>query len=341
MDYSVDKNLNCINSKINSTIEDFFWKDILIKIKWNYIYFYWNKNKKWILLDEFLLKNSLADISKWQNHNKVRYFSKINNTSNLKNINKNELNFCKKYWDWWFWEDIDSWIVLNNWLNVDVYNKIDKSSFKEISDNYHNFNKIWKLLDLSPRIIAAPCFAEKIRQTKSYRASIRNQIEESFIKDIVSNMWLHNFSEGLCSIKPQIALDIEKHLKSPNSKFYLWDKYKNLLDYPKWINSTNELVKNRLLNDYWNILYAGINIKMHEQLRENKWFSIKWNAWVLSTLYNLWFYKSNPHWNPKNGWAYTKVKIERKNWKIEIKKISFWDIAEIFYNSNYMPEIIY
>lgn len=234
--------------------------------------------------------------------------------------------------------DNKEWIVKKNWLWYSNY-KIKWISLNSVWENAQNFQEIWNFLEISPRLIASVCFSEKLRQSDSYRAKIRNMVDGIWVKDFLSFTKLHSFSEWLCSIKPITAIKVENHLKDKNSKYYLWEKYEHILDYDKNNKYTNnELVKYRLINDKWNIIYAGIILKMFESEWKNKWFDISKKPWILATLYNLWFYLSVPKANPWIWWAevilwYSENKINKK------QSFYYWEIAEWFYFSKIFPDI--
>ncbi len=215
---------------------------------------------------------------------------------------------------------------------------LGSGSLKEIGANKDNFIEIGNLLEISPRLIASLCFAEHMRQRDSYRASMRRMVDRIGATQFLSKTKLHSFSQWLCSIKPVTAREVEKYLKDKKSPYYLWEKYEHVLDYKEKWYETNKLVKERLIDDKWNILYAGIIVKMFEQQREKAGFSIAQRPDILTTLYNLGFRLSKPKQNPQAWWADIVLQYT-KNGVVKREQYYYGELAEAFFFSKIFPEI--
>lgn len=184
-------------------------------------------------------------------------------------------------------KDLYEWPItqfIKNFMNDEK----NKKELKQIAD----------LLKIDERIIMSIVLVEQLRAAETDRDRVKKLAEKSLLNSFTM------FSLWISWMKVSTANKIEWFLKNSSSEFYLWKDYESILNFDTkdiW----NERYKRLTSNDtyYWQYLYTWISIKMFQKQWSNKWFNIDDKAWIIWTLYNLWFEKSKPKQNPSLWWA--------------------------------------
>ncbi len=207
------------------------------------------------------------------------------------------------------------------WLTSREWNVVKTG----LSDDQVTINNVATQVDLSPRIIAGPIIGEQIR----FFTTDRSQFE-SYFEPVKKFINLSQFSYGIAGIKPDTALFVEENIKNPNSKFYLGEKYANILDYPPGVNRDTERIVR--LNDethYYSYLYVALIQKMLITQWKNAGIDISKKPGVIASLYNIGFSASKPHASPGIG----GVPIT-----IDGVQYSFGELSDDFYWSGELGE---
>jgi hypothetical protein len=148
------------------------------------------------------------------------------------------------------------------------------------------------------RLIATVVVPEQIRFFTASREVFKRYFEPLKILGSLSQ-----FSLGVSGIKQETARTIEQYANDPNTPFYPGEAISPLLSYPESTGQDSELF-NRLTDEkdhYYSYLYTAIFLKQIMHQWEEAGYSIKDRPEVLSTLFNLGFYKSIPKEDPEAG----------------------------------------
>lgn len=177
------------------------------------------------------------------------------------------------------------------------------------------------------RMIISAVIPEQFRFFSSNRESYKRYFEPLKLLGTMTT-----FSLGVSGIKPDTALQIENHIKDIQSKYYLGAEYEHILDYPTGSDHDTELYS-RLTdtkNHYYQYLYTALYIKQIEAQWLRKGYDLSYRPDILSTLFNLGFYRSNPSDHPEVGGASINVGG---------KIMSFGQIGSEFYFSGELIDI--
>jgi hypothetical protein len=171
------------------------------------------------------------------------------------------------------------------------------------------------------RLIVSQLVAEQMRFFFDDRESYKKFFEP--LKILGSQT---KFSWGVMGVKEETALDVEKHLASTTSPFYLGPSYEHALDFKTTDIATERFTR---MTDqhahYYSYLYAGLYLKQIMQQWKSAGYDISNRPEILSTLYNIGFKNSKPNAAPSSGGA-----------PIPVGTItySFGSLGADFYNSN-------
>lgn len=200
-------------------------------------------------------------------------------------------------------------------------------TFKEaITKDRDDIYKVSAVTDVPSRLIVAQVAVEQMRLFYTNRDLFKKVF--SPLK-ILGNQ--SQFSWGVAGIKQETAVRIEENLINTSSPFYPGENYSKLLAFTTSDHDTERF--ERIVNEdsrYYSYLYTAIFLKEVEAQWEKAGFSIKNNAGVLSTLFNIGFQHSLPNNNPKIGGS----EIDMNG-----KKYSFGSLAKEFYESDELLDI--
>ncbi len=237
-----------------------------------------------------------------------------------------ELFYCmnsKKKWNYQFSKlkekvikKIDAKFVNNivsDIYNYESYNYI--RDFFDTSNSKDYFKKVIKeLWDVTEDELKSVIMVEQIRWSMTNRWFFKQMVKNNILQSFT------DFSLWISWMKITTAIEIEKNLKDPNSEFYLWKGYENILDYN--IDNKKQTLQKRLTENttyYYQYLYTWLAIKMIKKQWKDRWYDLSEKIWLIATIYNLWFKKSNPNCSPWIWWAILYI-----DWK----KWFFWELWE-------------
>jgi len=216
-------------------------------------------------------------------------------------------------------------------LSMTAYNWADTDEWRLLGEVFVRDQDVIKRAardsGISPRLILGSVIGEQFRFFGNRRESFKGYFEP--LKILAS---LSNISFGIAGIKPKTAGLIEEHLKDINSPFYLGPSMENILDYAPGVDVATEQM-NRITNSkdpYYSYLYVGLCLRQIEAQWEKAGFDISNRPEILSTLYNLGFFRSVPKANAQAGGAVINVGgVE----------YSFGDLGYEFYYSGELADI--
>lgn len=209
------------------------------------------------------------------------------------------------------------------WANTDEWNLM-KEVFTRDSEV---IKKAGRDAGVSPRLIVSCVMGEQFRFFTSRRESFKGYFEPMKILASLSKV-----SYGIAGIKPKTASQIEEHLKDKNSPYYLGENMENILDYPAGINIEDEQMSRitDTKNPYYSYLYVGLYLKQVEAQWAQAGYDISDRPEILSTLYNLGFFRSVPKADAQAGGAV--IPINGVNY-------TYGDLGYEFYYSNELADI--
>jgi len=206
------------------------------------------------------------------------------------------------------------------WMNIQEW-----SDFKiAVAKDVHLIDSVANQTGVEGRLIVSCLVGEQIRLFNSDREAYKKWISPLKILSVESM-----FSFGVTGIKEQTAMQIEDHLKNPNSVYYLGEKYTHLLDF-KTSNPTQERIS-RLTdfhNHYYSYLYAAIFLKQVKMQWERAGFPIDHRPEILVTLFNVGYPQSVPKARPKVGGS--TIKIKDKAYTFGAVAYQFYYSGELF-----------
>ncbi len=141
------------------------------------------------------------------------------------------------------------------------------------------------------------------------------------------------FSWGVMGMKEKTAVEVEEHLKDPDSPYYPGPQYERLLDFPSGTEDISSARFTRMTDQhdhYWSYLYAGLYIKEVEAQWARAGYPIDGKVGVISTLYNIGFEHSEPKPDPQIGGAAISLSDGTR---------SFGALAAEFYSSALLTDI--
>ena len=151
--------------------------------------------------------------------------------------------------------------------------------------------------DIEARMIVATGFVEQMRLYFTER-----EVYEKFFKPLRVLGNATQFAWGIMSIKEADAIDVENHLNTRTSPYYLGTDKEHLLDF-----TSDDKTKERMTrltdekNHYYSYLYGGLQLAQFMAQWKRANFPINDRPEVLATLYNIGFGKSKPNADPKVG----------------------------------------
>lgn len=206
------------------------------------------------------------------------------------------------------------------WMNIQEW-----SDFKiAVAKDAVLVDSVAKQTGVEGRLIVSCLVGEQIRLFNSDREAYKKWISPLKILSVESM-----FSFGVTGIKEQTAMQIEEHLKNPNSVYYLGDEYEHLLDF-KSSNPTEERIS-RLTdfhNHYYSYLYAAIFLKQVKMQWERAGFPIDHRPEILVTLFNVGYPQSVPKAHPRVGGS--TIKIKDKAYTFGAVAYQFYYSGELF-----------
>lgn len=153
---------------------------------------------------------------------------------------------------------------------------------------------------ISPRLLLGGVIGEQFRFFTNSRDSFKRYFEP--LKILAS---LSKFSFGIAGLKPDTAAQIEEHLTNPQSEYYLGPDMEQVITYPEGADVATTRF-NRITDTkdpYYSYLYVGLFMRQIIAQWQRAGIDIRHDPEVLSTLYNLGFYRSVPKENPRAGGA--------------------------------------
>lgn len=214
---------------------------------------------------------------------------------------------------------------------ISAYNWADTKEWallKEVfTRDQDTINRAARDAGISPRLLLGGVIGEQFRFFTNRRDSFKSYFEP--YKLLAS---LSQFSFGIAGLKPETVEKIENNLKDKNSPFYLGTSYEHIVDYKDGVDISKERF-NRITNTkdpYYSYFYVGLYMKQIIKQWENQGYDISHRPDVLSTLYNLGFYYSQPKENPVAGGASITVNDTQ---------YTFGDLGYEFYYSGELADI--
>jgi hypothetical protein len=208
------------------------------------------------------------------------------------------------------------------WMNTSEWQTIETATLKD----KEAINKAGAVADVEPRLIVASMIVEQLRLFNSEREVFKKFFEPL---KILGNA--DKISLGVMGIKEATAIQIENHLKDPNSPYYLGPQDEHLLDFST-DNPDQERFK-RLTdeknNHYYSYLYGALYLKEMMEQWQRAGFDIQYRTEIVGTLFNVGFPQSKPKADPKVGGSAIDVGDG---------KYSFGSLAYEFYYSGVMTD---
>ena len=207
------------------------------------------------------------------------------------------------------------------WANEAEWNAIKNGVLKD----KEAINRAGNLVGIEPRIIVASLIVEQLRLFHSQRELFKKFFEPL---KILGNST--KISLVVMGIKEATAIDTERHLKDPDSPYYLGAQSEHLLD----LNSSDQ-VQERFAhltddkNHYYSYLYGAVYLKEILSQWKSAGYDIKYRPEIIGTLFNVGFPQSKPNSAPKVGGS--KISISDGEY-------SFGSLAYEFYYSGELAE---
>jgi hypothetical protein len=205
-------------------------------------------------------------------------------------------------------------------------------SFRQaVAKDLPMITKVSKETGVPARLLVAILVPEQMRLFHSNRSVFKSVFEPLKVLGSQSQ-----FSWGIFGIKDDTAKNVEMHLKTPSSPYYLGETYENALNFSSLSASSTDIDQERYLritdehNHLYGYRYAALYILQIESQWKKAGFPIDKKPEVIATLWNLGFEKSKPHKDPTSGGAVLDINDT---------KYSFGEIARLFYYSDEMIEI--
>lgn len=210
----------------------------------------------------------------------------------------------------------------SGWAQTDEWN-----SFKEaVTKDTPTLLKVESETGVPARLIVSLLAVEQLRLFTSEREFFKQAFYP--LKILGSQT---QFSWGVMGIKPDTAKDIESHLVSTSSPYYLGIQFEHMLDF-----KTEDIENERFTrmtdehDHYYNYLYGALYIKQFETEWKNAGMGIEHKPEILGTLYNIGFAHSEPKIDPQVGGA--EITIGGVTY-------SFGGLVREIYNSNELINI--
>ncbi len=186
--------------------------------------------------------------------------------------------------------------------------------------------KVSKETGVPARIIIAIAVPEQMRLFYSDRALFKKVFEPLKILGSQSQ-----FSWGIFGIKDETAREVEAHLRTATSPYYLGKKYENMLDFTS--SDIDQERFTRIVDEHdhtYAYLYAALYVAQINAQWEKAGFPINDRPEIIATLWNLGFTKSVPNATANSGGSVLEINGE---------KYSFGTFAHNFYYSDELIEI--
>lgn len=153
------------------------------------------------------------------------------------------------------------------------------------------------VIGIESRTIVAAGFVEQMRLYFTQR-----EVYEKFFRPLKVLGTATQFAWGVMAIKEATAIDVERHLRDPNSAYYLGSEKADLLEFSTENHDTERF--SRLTdekNHYYSYLYGGLELAQFIHQWNGSGFDILHRPEILATLYNIGFSRSKPNQNPQVG----------------------------------------
>lgn len=152
-------------------------------------------------------------------------------------------------------------------------------------------------IGIESRTIVAAGFVEQMRLYFTQR-----ELYEKFFQPLKILGNATQFAWGVMAIKEATAIDVERHLKTTQSSYYLGAERSHLLDFTSNDHDAERLA--RLTdedNHYYSYLYGGLELEQFIAQWQRAGYNIRHRPEILATLYNIGFSRSRPNTNPQVG----------------------------------------
>lgn len=179
------------------------------------------------------------------------------------------------------------------WVNREEWG-VAQAAFKKDAPTLHTAATV---TGVEGRMIVAAGFVEQMRLYFTQR-----EVYEKFFRPLKVLGNATQFAWGVMAIKEAAALDVERHLKTHSSSYYLGPQYEHALDF-----STSDQSKERFTrltdekNHLFSYLYGGFELAQYRAQWKKAGFPIDDRPEILATLYNIGFGKSKPSDHPQVG----------------------------------------
>jgi hypothetical protein len=201
------------------------------------------------------------------------------------------------------------------WMHNEQWEIIKQAIVKEKDI----IEKAANVSEVEPRLVVACAIVEQVRLFNSNRELFKKFFEPL---KILSNA--NKISLGIMGIKENTAVQIEEHLKNPDSPYYLGPSLEHVLDYENGSDDNKRYERLTENSHYYSYLYGALYLKQFETQWGKAGYNIKFRPEIMGTLFNVGFPQSKPKPNPEVGGS-----------KIDVQgtKYTFGSLAYEFYYS--------
>lgn len=201
------------------------------------------------------------------------------------------------------------WMDNEEWETIKQAIVKDKSLIEKAADT----------AGVEPRLLVSCAIVEQVRLFNSSRELFKKFFEPL---KILGNA--NKISLGIMGVKEETAVQIENHLKDPNSPYYLGTDLEHALDYADGSDGNKRYARLTEDSHYYSYLYGALYLKQFETQWENAGYDVKFRPEIAGTLFNVGFPQSKPNPNPKVGGSSIDV---------QGTKYTFGSLAYEFYYS--------
>jgi len=206
------------------------------------------------------------------------------------------------------------------WMNNEQWDTIKQAIVKDKDV----IEKAAAISGVEPRLVVACAIVEQVRLFNSSRELFKKFFQPL---EILGNA--NKISLGIMGIKEDTAIQIEDHLKDPNSPYYLGADMENVLDYADGSDGSKRYDRLTENTHYYSYLYGAIYLKQIMNQWEKAGYDIKFRPEIMGTLFNVGFPQSKPNPNPKVGGSSINV---------DGTKYTFGSLAYEFYYSGELTD---
>jgi hypothetical protein len=254
-------------------------------------------------------KNSLLNNPNYNPRSKLDQALQDNNPKNIvQYLQWLESIFTKEFFSrnektWWDNALLksDKFAYIYNQLHVDTDNK-----YRD------HINLAANIFNLNPNLIKSCIFVEQLRAFYTFKWLFKSVAQTNTYLTIMSKQ-----SFWIGGMKLETAERLEKRLYINKPELY-----KKYFSYDNQNNISQQRLA-RLMDSktyYYQILYTAWVLYEYISGRQQAWYNLKNQPWLIATMYNIWY--SEPHSNADIWWSFMNIEWE---------KYSFWWLSMLIY----------